>query len=158
VTLLLLLDFSKAFEHVRHFLLLKKLSVYFKFGGTGIALVGSYLAYRYQCVSVSGVLWNWLGLLGALCNVLCWGLYSSRYLSTIFLPRLTSVDFICTLTMCSSIWVMIRATLMNVFVVWKLTLVDCMSGKLSVLVCLHILQSIIFLFMFISLRFCSVSP
>jgi hypothetical protein len=56
LTLLLLVDFSKAFDNVRHSLLLKKLSVYFKIGGTAVALVGSYLAYRYQCVSVGGVL------------------------------------------------------------------------------------------------------
>jgi hypothetical protein len=37
-------------------LLLKKLSLYFKFGGTAVALVGSYLSDRYQCVSVGGIL------------------------------------------------------------------------------------------------------
>jgi hypothetical protein len=51
VTLLLLLDFSKAFDNVRHSLLLRKLSLYFKFGGT----VGSYLSDRYQCVSVGRI-------------------------------------------------------------------------------------------------------
>jgi hypothetical protein len=45
VTLLLLLDMSKAFDNVRHYLLLNKLS-----------LVGSYLSDRYQCVSVGGIL------------------------------------------------------------------------------------------------------
>jgi hypothetical protein len=56
VSLLLLLDFSKAFDNVRHSLLLKKLSLYFKFGGTAVALVGSYFSDRYQCVSVGGIL------------------------------------------------------------------------------------------------------
>jgi hypothetical protein len=56
VTLLLLLDLSKAFDNVRHSLLLRKLPVYFKFEGTAVALVGSYLSDRYQCVSVGGIL------------------------------------------------------------------------------------------------------
>jgi hypothetical protein len=56
VTLLRLLDFFKAFDNVRHSLLLKKLSLYFKFGGTAVTLVGSYLSDRYQCVSVGGIL------------------------------------------------------------------------------------------------------
>jgi ribonucleases P/MRP protein subunit RPP40 len=51
-----LLDFSKAFDNVRHSLLLKKLSLYFKFAGTAVALVGSYISDRYQCVSVGGIL------------------------------------------------------------------------------------------------------
>jgi hypothetical protein len=50
------LDFSKAFDNVRHSLLLKRLSLYFKFEGTTVALVGSYLSDRFQCVSVGGVL------------------------------------------------------------------------------------------------------
>jgi hypothetical protein len=37
------------------------------------------------------------------CRVLCWYLYSSRYLSTILLSRSTSVDFTCTPPMCNSI-------------------------------------------------------
>jgi hypothetical protein len=47
VTLLLLLDFSKAFDSVRPSLLLRKLPLFFKFGGTAVALVGSYLSDRY---------------------------------------------------------------------------------------------------------------
>jgi hypothetical protein len=53
VTLLLLMDFSKAFDIVRHSLLLRKLSLY---GGTAVALVGSYLSDRYQCASLGGIL------------------------------------------------------------------------------------------------------
>jgi hypothetical protein len=56
VTLLLLLDLSKTFDNVRHSLLLKKLSLYFKFGGAAVALVGSYLSDRFQCVSLGGIL------------------------------------------------------------------------------------------------------
>jgi hypothetical protein len=51
VTFLLLLDFY----NVRHSLLVRKLSLYFKFRGTAVALVGSYLSDRYQCLSVGGV-------------------------------------------------------------------------------------------------------
>jgi retron-type reverse transcriptase len=54
VTLLLLLDFSKAFDNTRHSLLLKNFSLYFKFGVTVVALVGSYLSDRYHCVSIGG--------------------------------------------------------------------------------------------------------
>jgi hypothetical protein len=54
VTFLLLLDFSKAFDNVRHSLLLKKLSLYFKY--PAVALVGSYLSDRFQCVAVGGIL------------------------------------------------------------------------------------------------------
>jgi hypothetical protein len=43
VTLFLLLDSSKAFDSVRHSLI----SLFFKFGGTAVALVGSYLSDRY---------------------------------------------------------------------------------------------------------------
>jgi hypothetical protein len=46
VTFLLLLDFSKAFDNVQHSLLLRKLSLYFQFGGTAVAL----------CVSVGEIL------------------------------------------------------------------------------------------------------
>jgi hypothetical protein len=91
VTLLLLLDFSKAIDNVRHSLLLKKFSLYFKFGGTVVALVGSYLSDRYQCVSVGGILSDLIAVTRSVCRVLCWDLYSSRYLSTILLPRSTSV-------------------------------------------------------------------
>jgi hypothetical protein len=56
MTFLHLLDSSKAFDNVRHSLLPKKLSLYFKFGGTAVALVGSYLSHKYQCVSVRGIL------------------------------------------------------------------------------------------------------
>jgi hypothetical protein len=58
VMLLLLLDFSKAFDIVRHSLLLKKLSLFFKFGGNGnaVALIGSYLSDRFQCLSVGAIL------------------------------------------------------------------------------------------------------
>jgi hypothetical protein len=99
VTLLLLLDFSKAFENVRHSLLLKKLSLYFKFGGTAAALVGCYLSDRYQCVSVGGILSE---LITVTKGVLQGSLLGPLFFS-ILLPRSTSVDFIFTPTMCSSI-------------------------------------------------------
>jgi hypothetical protein len=56
VTLLLLLDFFKEFDNVQHSLLLKKLSLCFKFGGTAVVLVGSYLSDRFQGVSVGEIL------------------------------------------------------------------------------------------------------
>jgi hypothetical protein len=35
------------FDNVQHSLLLRKLSLYFKFGGTAVDLVGSFLSDRY---------------------------------------------------------------------------------------------------------------
>jgi Reverse transcriptase (RNA-dependent DNA polymerase) len=49
-TVLLLLDFSKAFDSVVHDLLCSKLSSKFKFHSTATALVKSYLSDRCQCV------------------------------------------------------------------------------------------------------------
>jgi hypothetical protein len=57
MTFLLLLDSSKAFENVQHYMMRKKkLSLYFKFRGTAMALVGSYLSDNCQCVSSGGIL------------------------------------------------------------------------------------------------------
>jgi hypothetical protein len=57
VTLLLLLAFSKAFDNVRHSLLLKKLSLYSQFAGSAVALVGSYLSDRPETrISAIGAL------------------------------------------------------------------------------------------------------
>jgi Reverse transcriptase (RNA-dependent DNA polymerase) len=49
LTVLLLLDFSKAFDSVVHDLLCSKLSSKFKFHSTATALVKSYLSDRCQC-------------------------------------------------------------------------------------------------------------
>jgi Reverse transcriptase (RNA-dependent DNA polymerase) len=52
VTVLLLLDFSKAFDSVIHDLLCSKLSNNFRFHSTAVALIRSYLADRLQSVCV----------------------------------------------------------------------------------------------------------
>jgi len=50
IIILLLLDFSKAFDNVNHRQLLKKLRRYFKFSNSAIKLIGSYLQGRLQTV------------------------------------------------------------------------------------------------------------
>jgi Reverse transcriptase (RNA-dependent DNA polymerase) len=52
VTVLLLLDFSKAFDSVIHDLLCNKLLSSFNFDPTAVSLIRSYLSNRFQCVSV----------------------------------------------------------------------------------------------------------
>jgi hypothetical protein len=54
MTVLLLLDFSKAFDNVVHSLLYSKLSSLFRFHGTAVEVIRSYLSDRYQCVCVDG--------------------------------------------------------------------------------------------------------
>lgn len=53
-TILVLLDFSKAFDSVDHTLLLRKLEIYFNFSTSAIALIKSYLFNRRQLVSCNG--------------------------------------------------------------------------------------------------------
>lgn len=52
LTIMVLLDFSKAFDSLNHFRLLSKLSDKFGFVTSAIKLIGSYLADRFQCVSI----------------------------------------------------------------------------------------------------------
>jgi hypothetical protein len=54
MTVLLLLDFSKALDNVHHSLLCSKLSSFFRFQGTAVELIRSYLNDRYQSVYVDG--------------------------------------------------------------------------------------------------------
>jgi hypothetical protein len=54
MTVLLLLDFSKAFDNIVHSFLCSKLSSLFRFHGTAVELIRSYLSDRYQCVYVDG--------------------------------------------------------------------------------------------------------
>jgi hypothetical protein len=54
MTVLLLLDFSKAFDNVVHSLLYSKLSSLFRFHGTSMEVIRSNLSDRYQCVCVDG--------------------------------------------------------------------------------------------------------
>lgn len=60
VTILLLHDFSKAFDSVDHDLLCDKLRHQFHFSRFAIALVRSYLVERSQCVDISGHLSSFL--------------------------------------------------------------------------------------------------
>jgi ribonucleases P/MRP protein subunit RPP40 len=50
MTVILLLDFSKACDNVVHSLLCSKLSSLFRFHGTAVELIRSYLSDRYQFV------------------------------------------------------------------------------------------------------------
>lgn len=56
IALLLLIDFSKAFDRVSHNKLLRKLSNNFSFSRSAINLIQSYLTNRTQCVSIDGIL------------------------------------------------------------------------------------------------------
>jgi hypothetical protein len=55
VVVLLLLDFSKAFDTVNHEKLCRKLREQFYFGATAITLISSYLKDRSQAVVIDGV-------------------------------------------------------------------------------------------------------
>jgi hypothetical protein len=72
-------------------LLLRKVSLYFKFEGTAVALVRSYLSYGYQCVSVGVTLLELIAI------------NRSVVQDSVLKPLLfsTLVDFICTPTMCN---------------------------------------------------------
>jgi Reverse transcriptase (RNA-dependent DNA polymerase) len=52
MTVVLRLDFSKAFDSVIHDLLCSKLSRNFRFHSTTVALIKKYLCDRHQCVRV----------------------------------------------------------------------------------------------------------
>lgn len=58
VALLLLIDFSKAFDRVSHSKLLRKLSQNFYFSRSAVTLISSYLSCRTQVVSANGELSN----------------------------------------------------------------------------------------------------
>jgi hypothetical protein len=76
-TVLLLLDFSKAFDNIVHSLLCSKLSSLFRFHGTAVELIRSYLSDRYQCVCVDGM------RSGTELSPWALGLFCSPYLSMI---------------------------------------------------------------------------
>jgi hypothetical protein len=56
VSLLVLLDFSKAFDSVNHHLLCSKLSSQFDFTTSAVSLIMSYLSDCSQCVQTDGAL------------------------------------------------------------------------------------------------------
>jgi hypothetical protein len=56
VSLLVLLDFSMAFDCVKHHLLCSKLSRQFGFTISAVSLIMSYLSERSQCVQTDGAL------------------------------------------------------------------------------------------------------
>jgi hypothetical protein len=63
VSILLLLDFRKAFDSVIHSLLCAKLSDLYSFGTSAVSLVKSYLSERFQAVCVGDVLSHMVPLL-----------------------------------------------------------------------------------------------
>lgn len=54
LSVLILLDFSKAFDTVSHKILCKKLSLLFGFCSSAVKLISNYLSNRSQCVDISG--------------------------------------------------------------------------------------------------------
>lgn len=52
ITILLLLDFSKAFDTIRHDKLLQKLRLEFRFSSSATTFVSNYLTDRMQCVTI----------------------------------------------------------------------------------------------------------
>jgi retron-type reverse transcriptase len=72
-TLLLLLDFSKAFDNVQHSLLLRKLSLYFKLGGRVLRWLSLVLIFQ---IDISVCLWveffsELITVTRTWCRVLC---------------------------------------------------------------------------------------
>lgn len=59
-TIMVLLDFSKAFDSVNHARLLYKLQCLFNFSSSAVSLVQSYLKDRLQAVSIDGVVSSFL--------------------------------------------------------------------------------------------------
>jgi hypothetical protein len=59
VSLLVLLDFSKAFDCVSHFLLLNKLKNKFKFSSSSLNFIINYLSDRFQMVELESCRSNW---------------------------------------------------------------------------------------------------
>lgn len=62
VAVLLLLDFSKAFDSVDHVLLVNKLRVRFRFDSSALSMISSYLSDRVQAVCIGGVMSSFLEL------------------------------------------------------------------------------------------------
>ena len=60
ITVLLLLDFSKAFDMVNHRLLCDKLRSSFYFGTSAVKLILNYLSNRSQATCIDGVMSNFL--------------------------------------------------------------------------------------------------
>lgn len=73
LTLLCLLDFSKAFDSVNHELLCLKLKNYFGFGKSAVRLMESYLVGRSQCVKVDSKLSKPRQLSSGVPKDLSWG-------------------------------------------------------------------------------------
>jgi hypothetical protein len=81
MTVLLLLDFSKAFDNGVHSLLCSKLSSLFRFHETAVELIRSYLNDRYQCVCLDGKISD----LVLVARAQSLGLFCSPYLSMILI-------------------------------------------------------------------------
>jgi hypothetical protein len=84
MTVLLLFDFSKAFDNVVHSLLCSKLFSPFRFHGTAVKLTRSYLSDRYQLVCVDGKISELvLVVRGVVQGSISWGHFCSPYFSKI---------------------------------------------------------------------------
>lgn len=62
IAFLLLIDFSKAFDRVSHYRLLRKLSTLYNFSSDAVGLIRSYLTLRSQVVEANGQLSDTVGI------------------------------------------------------------------------------------------------
>jgi hypothetical protein len=85
--ILVLLDFSKAFDSVDHDLLCHKLERFFDFSSSAVGFIRSYLNERSQCVSAGEVLSGFLPVLRGVPQ----GTVLSPLLSTLFINDLCRV-------------------------------------------------------------------